>query len=275
MESLKEQVRTIANDLVKLEINTILKAEITGGKMPHPLHALVDIAGLYRRYLEHYEAHYLLYLESALGPEPRPCSAWKTFNWLREWSDRGIERLAEEESQRPGEPGFDKQPAALSPEQEAHYNRLSRIRDTCDRFKGMLESLRGEQDGKLPGGLRIMLGLTAQQPAQGEDFTHGGIEGLRVKLEQPRLRVPFTSDELVSIRKAWEIGLERIVMQTVVQLDGDIITRIHPHFTTPEHQTLHQYHHRTTEQSIQLWQQFIAAVVGFFERIILGLFGKP
>ena len=69
-------------------------------------------------------------------------------------------------------------------------------------------------------------------------------------------------------------GGKRIVMQTVVHLDGDIITRIHPHCIGPDYDTLRRYHHQSTEQSIRMWQQFINAVGSFFERIIRDLLGR-
>ena len=40
------------------------------------------------------------------------------------------------------------------------------------------------------------------------------------------LVLPLESYEIVAVRKIWEIGTESVVMQTIAQLDGDIVTRI-------------------------------------------------
>src|SRR5262249_13208701 len=44
--------------------------------------------------------------------------------------------------------------------------------------------------------------------------------------------IELSSDELVVLRKAWDLGLEQIAMQTVIQLDGDVLHRVQPRYAT-------------------------------------------
>jgi hypothetical protein len=42
--------------------------------------------------------------------------------------------------------------------------------------------------------------------------------------------LPVKDSELVLVRKVWELGTEVIAMQTIIQVDGDVITRLNPSF---------------------------------------------
>jgi len=54
--------------------------------------------------------------------------------------------------------------------------------------------------------------------------------------------IELTPKELLCVRKVWEIGTERVVMQTVVQLDGDIVNRIQIGRETEKDKRLHDMH---------------------------------
>ncbi len=52
MSSVKKQILEISKDLTNLEINTIVKPNISSVKMPDPRHALITIAKEYCFYLK-------------------------------------------------------------------------------------------------------------------------------------------------------------------------------------------------------------------------------
>ena len=100
----------------------------------------------------------------------------------------------------------------------------------------------------------------ARLRVQGKDTVEGGIVA------------QFTSSELVQIRKIWDIGTDQIVVQTVIQLDGDVVTRLKPdvdeeeeHITLPE---LNELHERSVKLSVAFWDQLIGILKDFFENII-------
>jgi hypothetical protein len=61
-------------------------------------------------------------------------------------------------------------------------------------------------------------------------------------------------DELVQLRKIWEIGTETVVMQTVLWIDGDATHRIHPGFADPAHQQLLAIHSASVSMSLTYWK---------------------
>ncbi len=85
----------------------------------------------------------------------------------------------------------------------------------------------------------------------------------------------FTSDHIVKIRKIWELGLDVVIMQTGVQLDGDVFVRIHPKYATPEYQTLFKIHHDSVDIAVSFWQELVGIVIDFFQKIIKPFFSTP
>jgi len=81
------------------------------------------------------------------------------------------------------------------------------------------------------------------------------------------LRLPFKTDELSIIRKAWELSTEEIAMQTVIQLDGDVITRIQPKYTKEINNGLREIHNLGVETSIKVWKTLVSTVLDFVKTI--------
>ena len=69
--------------------------------------------------------------------------------------------------------------------------------------------------------------------------------------------IPFSSEHLVNLRKIWEMGTEQIAMQTVIQLDGDVITRIQPKYATAKYTPLHELHRQGITTSMAFWRGLI------------------
>ncbi len=65
------------------------------------------------------------------------------------------------------------------------------------------------------------------------------------------------SADLVIVRKVWEIGLEIIAMQTVIQLDGDVVTRIQPEFAAGGAPGLFALHEQTTRVALGFWKDLV------------------
>lgn len=75
----------------------------------------------------------------------------------------------------------------------------------------------------------------------------------------------LTDPDRLQIRKAWDIGTSVVVMQTVAQLDGDIITRITPARASEEHVMLHRLNERLVGTSLDHWRvlfETVASLVG-------------
>ncbi len=73
-------------------------------------------------------------------------------------------------------------------------------------------------------------------------------------------RMYLDPKDMLLIRKTWELGTAQIAMQTVVQLDGDVITRINPAYAQAGWLGLHQAHHKGLRVSMSMWKEMVALV---------------
>ena len=79
------------------------------------------------------------------------------------------------------------------------------------------------------------------------------------------------------ILKLWELGTEEIAIQTIIDLDGDVTTRVLPKFSDDDSIVLHELHNASTNLSFKYWKSLIEIIKDFFESIFSKIFGpaKP
>ncbi|XVV08494.1 hypothetical protein ACQP2X_26995 [Actinoplanes sp. CA-131856] len=65
---------------------------------------------------------------------------------------------------------------------------------------------------------------------------------------------PFTAEDVVRIRKIWEIGVDVIALQTVVQIDGDVVTRV----GGDGRPAMYELHEANVRAAIECWQGLFA-----------------
>lgn len=221
--SISDPLKQIARDLMNLEVNTIVKANMTGRKMPKPRHALVDIAQNYQRKL----------LQMGYWPEESPVhiGSFASFNLIREQADEGIKDFRRLGEERP-----------LTEAEELDLVLLFRIQRMSDQIKGVLN------------------GLKARKAAAWDNDLS------REEIEDRHLPLDLTTDELVMIRKIWDMGLEQIALQTIIQLDGDVLTRIQPRYALENEmsRTLQSIHGQNVSTSIRFWHQLVRVLQDFF-----------
>ncbi len=219
MPGLKDQIGSIASNLMNLEINTIIKPNITSRKMSSPAHTLIDIAKKFNFKL------------TAFG---YPCEeetfkpgSFSSFNCIREKANTGIQNL-EKKSKKSG----------LSQQEEADLIMLWRIKTMSDQIKGILNRLNCKQ------------------------------EFSREDIEKGKVTLKMNGDELVQIRKIWEIGTEVVALQTIIQMDGDVITRVNPAYAGQAHKNLQRLHGQGIRTSVDFWQDLVHIVTNFLESLL-------
>lgn len=79
----------------------------------------------------------------------------------------------------------------------------------------------------------------------------------------------LSTDDRLRIRKIWEIGTADIAMQTVIQIDGDVVTYVQPYYAREAHRDLHALHRQSVEASMTMWSTLIQTV----SALITGLVG--
>ena len=244
----------IARDLLNLEINTIVKGDLSARKMPPAPLAVAEVFTEYYRFLvdinkvlEKSEVDESL---RKLGPEA-PENGSEAARDLRA-AVRLLRNLIAESDRAPA----DGQSGAGS---EAHsaWDRsfiLDRIDLTLCELIPILERLERQSSG--------LWGVT-------QDSLYANVDAAK------RLAVP--SDDVTFIRKAWEIGVEEVAIQSVIQLDGDVVTRISPRHAGADFGALHTMHLSSCRMGIEMWQalanlvqELIGGALSTFARLFGG-----
>lgn len=70
----------------------------------------------------------------------------------------------------------------------------------------------------------------------------------------------LTDSDRLQIRKAWEIGTSVVVLQTVAQIDGDIVTRISPSRVSSEQSVLYDLHREMIGTALDHWRVLFRTV---------------
>ncbi|MCA1672023.1 MAG: hypothetical protein LC799_07420, partial [Actinobacteria bacterium] len=250
---------------LNLEIDIIIKPGMTARKMPDPPQALLDIIGWYDSYL---------------------CQSGNRID--RIWAQHGRPAVQVRPSTQPGlsqSPNRQTDPATgelTAPLRVASVpNAISE--DTFDQLRE--RAVEAEAVHR-----RLVVEGWAQEDETGVILTRiyrnsdqikammardevKAVTGGGVDRDDAMTRVlPLTSDEVVVLRKIWEIGTETVVMQTVAQLDGDIITRIQRGRETAANKPLHDLHREAVANALEHWQFLAQTVATFLSSVLRGFF---
>lgn len=267
------QLKEIASDLTAIEINTIAASGMTGRKMPAWPHALIDIAQKYADFLtgdsvrldlDAFKDDYDVFSkvppqsqdkdeEASPARELRDLplrfraghssytfqltNGEQTFDMLR-WAARNVVELSRGHG-----------PAAVAPTplhgpppdmDDATRTILIRIQRSCDQLEGTAKSLR-------------------RLSADHIDVTRAQLQKLEDEGTTPP-RAP--ADAITRIRKIWDIGADQIIMQTVMQLDGDVIFRARRDALAQANQPFAQAHERATGIALGHWHNLFNLLTG-------------
>lgn len=282
----QESVRAIGEALLTVEVNTVEKASMSAQKMPEvpvALHAIIDT---YREYLVDLgfpidgtllaQAKQRMDLSPTARDTPQrdkalvdQLSAWhptqhaeppdltngpETFEALQwaAWAAlRDLKTIREHSLTPGGDPVFDAETGGV----------LSRIRANSRQLREAAVVLRDKHvpaSGKLPlfgGTIEATIRALVNDPL-------------------PPLSVPL--DILVLVRKAWDVGTETVMMQTVMQVDGDVVLRISPALADARRAFFSDLHTGCVKVGIGQWNSLFALVrdlVGEIGRTIFGIAG--
>ncbi len=218
------RLKDFAEDLLNLEINTIVKSNITGRKMSGARLALIQIAKKFNIKLRQLDPKHQLKEETKFGsPE--------SFEEIKNSASININKYKDSES----------------PEANANLWMLYRMKGTSKTILNLFKNLD-------PGLLKDL-----------KDKHNFWDESKHI--QDTKLRLPFSPEELGIIRKAWELGVEEIAMQTVIQLDGDVVTRVQPKYTGEIYKGLHDLHNQGITTSIKFWNTLVELVQNFVKSI--------
>lgn len=224
-KSLEFEDPSLAEDLTKLQINTILKSNISGGSMPALRFALCDISARYGMRLCQLGA------DSAELDDYIKQGGFRSFDKYQQVAKRMQTELQEIEA-----------------DEVREYYMLQRIRSNSNRLKTFLEDA----------------------PDKNEYSKVQLYENMKGDMTDFKL----AREDYMMIQKFWELGTEQIMMQTIVQIDGDVYTRILADYATEEFKSLHEIHHSGVNLSYRYWQSIIKIVADFLTTVFAHMLPK-
>ena len=282
MANWQDRIRDIGHDLINIEINTIEARAMTGRKMPVYPHALIDIAQKYADFLvgppvclkldeftdtflenvhpqlnsndksecltkmakkvddnnNQNSDEYNLSSEEKLKPLFEKSTPHYTFHLTNGWPTFELLRCAARSILTDTDEAGNAPPDAQRPEiSEETRAILIRIARNCDQLKSVTRDLGSPPNKYIGVNRQALLGLS-----------------------KPPDRTSAAPNQLALIRKAWDIGTDRIVLQTVVQLDGDVIFRASPGISET-HAELLDAHRSVTQVGLGHWHKLFNLVL--------------
>ncbi|MCP4327277.1 MAG: hypothetical protein GY791_02420 [Alphaproteobacteria bacterium] len=270
----QREIADLSRDLFHLETNTILSDGITGRKMPSYPHALIDVAIRYNRFLRD---QFGLELKAFWDVDLSGCG-----------DDEGKKRERLKRFQLTGDTLFKDDPDSLTSDA---------IRNDIDTFLRLhyaagyvlnraatIKAARGAlNEAALPVALRIkrncdalvgiVEGLMRAEDARGSNNAKflGRSRRELIALNERPPRPP--TELIVRLRKIWDIGTDVIVMQTVLQLDGDMVNRVKRGFNLSQNEPLWTAHQRSIEFGVEHWQKMFDVLANLLGKAFQRLFG--
>jgi hypothetical protein len=268
------QFKDIATDLFNIEVNTILDKHISAQKMPSLRHALIDIGQEYYATLteigltdEEAESEELRKLE-----EIEATNIYGSFYAFDAYRTRAKQLIEDRKKRLLNEP---ESKDFLTPEQ---ISILPRIKDNSDLLKGLFSAL-CSRDQVLNPKLENQCKAIPE-----EDFSPNMLINESVKIDEDHTKslinaytridlingidlisgieiptLPLNEYEIILVRKLWEVGTEVIVMQTIVQVDGDVISRLNPIILEDEtYPKLQEYHQTGINIALDHWAGLVS-----------------
>jgi len=240
--------KTLAEDALRLEINTIVKPEMSGCKMPASRReALWSLATKY-----HYKLEELNCRETPRWQSAGIMSFLEFFNSAR-YKSVEIQNLlatAQPEQYYP----LNYQLMILYRIQRQSEQIISMFRELA-KLEGIelnvkeLEAQIEQRSGNTQPPLYDKASSVWNNDIPRQDMTASHITDLKLNVAQVSL-----------LRKAWEIGTEEILLQSIIQIDGDVTTRLSERFAAHQNTFILNTHHDAINTSVQFWSAIVKTI---------------
>lgn len=264
-----EAFKRVFDDLLNIEVNTMVRSGMTGRKMPAMGHALLDIHGGYEGWLNAYSVElneqwsdFRVSADADVFRAETAAAGESELWWVID-GEQLVEHLVISpplDGEVNGVELFEVMRTRARIAEEVHRLlegrrgymvrdggdvMLKRIVRNCDQLKSIVER------------------ASPVRPAMLTRATATGISNVDLD-DIPR-------DDLITIRKAWEMGTEVVAMQTVVQLDGDIVTRLNSAYAASRHQPVRDLHRETVGSALEHWRFLVETLVTIAKSAVSGL----
>lgn len=251
--------KTLAEDLLTLEINTIVKANMTATKIPaNRREALLDISRDY---------HYALVELGCREPIIWTSAGVMAFFELRSRAIQGArvinelkDLLSDAERQKYVEKRIILNRIQAQSEQiisifislAKAIDKNFELQTYRDQMQLKLESLAREYNTSIDQLHKICDVHDEENQQWNNDLPRSKMQDI------PDLEL--TPSQINLIRKIWEIGTEHVVLQTVIHADGDITSRISERLLLKPDPVLFQIHHESVQSAVGFWTNMVETI---------------
>jgi len=242
----------VAHRVLYLEINTIVKSDMDGTKMPSSKRrALYELARDYHKKLVELKVRDPIYWEYG---------GIRSFEELWKRAQEGIQTYESRQEAFPEK----------REEIQQKIKTLERIQFQSTRIVDMFKILEGKiKDRKGPG--------CSPAPKSEEVKSHEESEAWNNDIDRNRINIiddlDLSPDQITLLQKAWDIGTEPILLQTIIQIDGDVTTRMSESFAKKPNDTILGIHNQSIVTATTFWSnlvKLITEVVGKTFEWVLG-----
>ena len=266
-KKLEEKVSSTLYDLTHLEINTIIKDEMTATKAPNSPRLLLNaLATTYYNKLVSLGNKYQEYL----GPPPKGVanlfrgeetflgSGYESFHELSHRAESAGLLITDHKVNIPLQVNEIDADIMMLKRIETISNDIRCLLKMTDTAKG--EPLRIETKAGEPPKFRDTYKFDSEKMVN--DF-----RTMKSK-EASDYELDLDLRQLMVIKKANDIGTERVILQTVIGMDGDVTTRISKSFAENPITFINNMHHEGIDLSVKFWKSLIDVVVQLGTQII-------
>ncbi len=279
--------------LTTLEINTIIKSNMNGNKVSdNNRNALYQLAGIYAVELDNLGDKY-----KKLLPEDHPLKQYPKNIFRRHrnfmgggvFSFREIGICAEEAAHwllsNNQDLGIDEKDCTND------HSMLKRIESKCFEMSNMLQLHIVNDKNIKPDPLKFNQDLSKfMQDNNLNDYLEAKLKRLKERYDEWIEEIDPEEDKYgerskedflkynedielsfknrLQLVKAYDIGLEQIMLQTRIEMDGDITTRISGNFAENPNQLVMDMHKLSIDISVSFWNKIFDVVTSFFTKIL-------
>jgi hypothetical protein len=251
-------IKKLAADLLRLEINTIVTENLSGSKPNNFRRLLFDLAEDYRLRVARYDTMFKGSSSFATQNTEIKMEGISNLNGGQQAYQELVktsERLVGVFSEK-----IEKMPDGAEKERErSRMILMIRIYEQSRLILDIFRQLHEEADAHLAAG-GTNDPETYPNLLWDNDYSLPQIEKIK--------DYDLTPDQMGVIRKAYEIGTQYILLQTAVQIEGDITTYVTTKFLEmplAEQEILLKMHDTATNTSIRLWQYLFQTIGSLIE----------
>jgi hypothetical protein len=254
MSKIEDLIGSTIFDLTHLEINTIIKDEMSASKAPaSPRLLLHRLASIYDQKLVSMGEPYLQYLGQAeeksehlfRGDRVKEGSGYDSFHELSDRASNAAKMIKDNKANIP----------FAEDRMDADMMMLKRIETISNDVRRILK----------------MKGVDPYKDGDTYNFddpeTINKFRFLPLK-EAETYELNLDLRQLLVIKKANDVGTERVVLQTIIGMDGDVTTRVSKAFAEQPISFISGMHHEAIGISVDFWKTLIQIVVQLGERIL-------